>query len=81
MSLEVTLRLRWHDHRIKVNLTEGEEFLMINRNPTLDIWFPDLYIPKASGKAFELGAFSTIEVPLGFFLAFLETIIGTFSPF
>ena len=46
VTLETTIRLSWYDKRIAVNLTQGQEYLMINRNPTLDIWFPDIYMSK-----------------------------------
>ena len=46
VTLETTIRLTWFDTRISVNLSKDQDYLMINRNPTLDIWFPDVYLSK-----------------------------------
>ena len=47
VTLETTIRLKWYDPRISLDLPEGKDYLIVNRNPTLDIWFPDLYIDRA----------------------------------
>ena len=54
ISLESTIRLRWFDKRITLTNTsdlayetnEGK-YLLFNRDPVRELWFPDVYIPRA----------------------------------
>ena len=54
ISLESTIRMRWFDKRITLTNTsdlayktsEGR-YLLFNRDPVRELWFPDVYIPRA----------------------------------
>jgi hypothetical protein len=52
ISLESTIRLSWYDERVKAkeNATSQNKnlgYIIINRDPARDFWFPDVYIDKA----------------------------------
>ena len=58
ISLESTIRLKWFDHRISIQVNQsnenlrydenlGEHFLLFNRKPVDHIWFPDVFIAHA----------------------------------
>ena len=54
ISLESTIRMRWFDTRITLTNTsdlayktsEGR-YLLFNRDPVRELWFPDVFIPRA----------------------------------
>ena len=56
ISLESTIRMQWYDKRISLNLqnaslirkdSDGVRYVLFNRDPVKDIWFPDVFIDKA----------------------------------
>ena len=51
VSMESTVRIQWHDTRINVTLPPDHpkdmDYLLFNRDPIRDIWFPDVFIDKA----------------------------------
>ena len=52
ISLESTIRLSWYDERIKPKNTSISKdnslgYIIMNRDPVQDFWFPDIYIDKA----------------------------------
>ena len=54
ISLETSIRLKWYDKRISVDVPDsskcsednGECYVLVNRNSTNAIWFPDIYVDK-----------------------------------
>ncbi len=50
ISLESTLRLSWYDRRLRVHLPDEKSnrtYLLFNRDPVKNIWFPDVFVDKA----------------------------------
>ena len=56
ISLESTIRLKWYDKRITLNITDDDpyvratkegKYLLFNRDPVKKLWFPDVFVDKA----------------------------------
>lgn len=46
VGLEMAFVMFWHDHRISLS-ANSTEYAILSRNPTENIWIPDLYILNA----------------------------------
>ncbi|TRY76189.1 hypothetical protein TCAL_14758 [Tigriopus californicus] len=57
ISIECILRSHWQDPRIQTTMNQSGnmDYVILNRNPTSLIWFPDVYVDSA--KSIEVPAY------------------------